>query len=163
MNNEGLIIRKKYVHSKLQTKSFKESITLMSKPLFKNNLIKENFASEVLKREEIYPTGLKIGEYNIAIPHTEAEYVNQSVLSVASLANPVKVKQMDDPSKILEVQLVFLLAIADKEKHLEVLSQIISLVQDQRLLKELIESDDNNSMYNIIKNKLHDDPVENRK
>ena len=42
-----------------------------------------------MKRESVYPTGLPVGEINVAIPHTDPEHVNNAAICLGILEKPV--------------------------------------------------------------------------
>lgn len=77
--------------------------------------MKDSFAENVLKREEVFPTGLLINDVGIAIPHTDAEHVNDSQIAFMSLKTPVTFYEMGTADKEISVSLIFMLAL--KEPH----------------------------------------------
>jgi len=64
--HEGMIMR-----ISTQGKSKQEVLTELADHLQAAGYVKESYADGILKREEIYPTGLTTGQINVAVPHTD--------------------------------------------------------------------------------------------
>ena len=45
--------------------------------LYKKGLVKETFGQALIDREAVFPTGLKTETFEIAIPHTDVEHVEE--------------------------------------------------------------------------------------
>ena len=67
----------------------KEVIKQMASALEEEGYVKNTFADAIVKRESIYPTGLPVGEINVAIPHTDPEHVNNAAVCLGILDKPV--------------------------------------------------------------------------
>lgn len=82
--------------------------------LLKAGYVKGNFLSHVLEREDQYPTGIDTSPIskdlpNVAIPHTEGEFVNARLIVPVALKHPIKFKNMVDPSQELDVKFWFMI------------------------------------------------------
>ena len=82
--------------------------------LLKNGYVKGNFLGHIIEREHNFPTGLStktLGKNlpNVAIPHTEGEFVNKHLIVPVSLKNPVVFNNMIKPQEKLEVKFLFML------------------------------------------------------
>ena len=75
----------------------------LSKRMKERNLVNADFQEAVLKREQKYPTGLLIGKRNIAIPHTEPQYVKVPCIGIATLKKSVAFHRMDACDELLVV------------------------------------------------------------
>jgi PTS system galactitol-specific IIA component len=96
------------------------------------------FADAACAREKRSPTGLPFGDVGVAIPHGEPEHVKSPAIVVASLAAPVKFKQMGSPKTVVEVSLVVMPALTAKEQAAAALSGIITLLQDATIRAALV-------------------------
>lgn len=105
--------------------------------MFEKGYVKSTYIDAVLEREKTLPTGLDIGEMCVAIPHTDSKHVNESNVALAVLKNPVEFRNMIDPSKKVEVMVVFLLAINDPDSQVTLLSKLMSVFQNVELLKQI--------------------------
>lgn len=91
----------------------------------------------VLQRELQYPTGLPTKPFAVAIPHGEAEGVNQSAIAFARLKQGVIFKNMVNSAEGLDVKLVFLLANRDPETQVSALRKLSEVFSEPDILEEL--------------------------
>lgn len=132
--------------------NFEEALRSTAKALLKNNLVKDNFIDEILKREANFPTGLNFGSYGIAIPHTDAEFVNKEAMAINVLANPVKFQQMASDGETVDVNLIVMLAIKNKDNQVPYLQALINIFQDEEKVRQLLSSGNKE----LIKEKFKD-------
>lgn len=140
-----------FVFINCKVKDDKDLISKLSNELYKKNIVKKEFEEQVLKRESIYPTGLECGTINVAIPHTDSEFVNEGRIAVAVLENPIKFKKMDNPDEEVEVSIVLMLAVSEQKAQIGLLQQIFALIQNQEQLKKIINSDDKFEVIKLIR------------
>lgn len=119
-------------------------------------LIKEGYANsdyydQLIERERSYPTGLHMESTDVAIPHVNNEFVNKSTIYVSKLNVPCEWKSMEDAAKTLSVSLVFNICLAEKEKQVDVLSEIIELIQKKEIINSLLNCTDIYRMMEIIR------------
>mgnify|MGYP006306888205 CR=1 FL=1 len=105
------------------------------------NIVHDSYLDAVLERERHIPTGLITKVGGIAIPHTDPEYVKRSAIAIGRMKEPVKFNNMANPKEQVDVNVVFLLAIADKEQVNPVLSKMAELLQNEIAFKTLLEID----------------------
>lgn len=117
-------------------------LSYMSQSLATSNIVKDTFEEAICIREEEFSTGLNIGNYGVAIPHTDIEHVYESTIAVVTLENPVNFKQMGDNSEV-QVDLVCMLALNESHAHLEMLQKLMELFQNEEVIKSIIELSDN--------------------
>ena len=134
----------------MEASSYEDVIGQLADLLFEKGYVKETYKQGVLDREKVYPTGLILGEKNIAIPHTEVSHVNKAAIAVAKLKNPVNFKYMADPNTDVSVSLVFMMAISDPKGHIPVLSKIMELVGNQNNIETLIQLNDKSEFRKFI-------------
>lgn len=103
-------------------------------------------------REAEFPTGINTGEKGVAIPHTDVSHVNKKGIAIATLKQPVEFVEMGTDDEYVNAQVVFMLAV-DEKGHLELLQEILAVLQDQEVLKKLIEAKDAKEIIKIIKEK----------
>ena len=56
----------------------------LSSQLFASGMVKASFSGAVIKREEVFPTGLPTEPVGVAIPHTDSEHVLKNALAVGA-------------------------------------------------------------------------------
>ena len=62
-----------------------EALQKLSEELRKKQCVTDDFYQNIIRREEIFPTGLAINGMGVAIPHTDSQYVNESQVAFMSL------------------------------------------------------------------------------
>lgn len=124
----------------LEVKNKEEVIKELGKRMFEKGYVKHTYIDAVLEREKTLPTGLDIGEICVAIPHTDSKHVNESNVALAVLKNSVDFNNMIEPSKKVQVRVVFLLAINDPDSQVSLLSKLMSVFQNVNLLKQIRNS-----------------------
>ena len=97
------------------------------------------FIEKLKEREGIFPTGLNLGSYGVAIPHTDPEYITSQFISVATLSQPVDFKAMDNIEMDVPVRLVFILGLKKAENQLLVLQKLMQVIQDPKLVEDLLQ------------------------
>jgi PTS system galactitol-specific IIA component len=103
-----------------------------------------------LEREEKYPTGLYLGKINVAIPHTDPKHVKQTGVTVLTLDEPVFFNRMDDPSKSIPVNIVFLFAVSEENEYVQFLSKAVNLF-DERILERMYKETTNLEIIKLLK------------
>lgn len=120
--------------------SFENQTELFEKmfvELSENNYVNEGFLEGILEREKKYPTGLDLGDYGVAIPHTDIEYVKEPFVYVVTLQNPIDFSKMDDSSEKIRVKTIFLLGLNTSEGQLNILKQLMPFIQDKEAIFNL--------------------------
>ncbi len=137
---DSMLIEEENFFIKKEAKSYREIIKEMGEHLFNKGYVKDSFTQAVLDREDVYPTGLQTIAGGVAIPHTDSKHVLTSALSIATLKEPVDFRVMAEPEKTVPVSVVMMLAVADPKKVVPVLRKVISIVEDQTAIEELISA-----------------------
>ena len=121
--------------------SCEEVLHMVSSHLLDEGKVKQSYEEHLIDREREYPTGLALGDINVAIPHTDYQYANTTQLLVATLKKPVEWHNMEDSDETILVSAV-VLSVFDKPEHqLEALQQIIAVLQNQELVARIVASD----------------------
>lgn len=121
----------------LAAKTSSEIIRKLGALLLGKGYVKDSYVEAVLEREKKLPTGLPIGDFCVAIPHTDAGHVNQSTISLATLAKPTLFHSMVSPQETLQVEVVFLLAVKDPTSQIELLKNLMAVFQNRELLMKV--------------------------
>ena len=115
-----------------------DAIGKLTAVLVNTHHVTPEFADDVWEREKTFPTGLPTQPLAVAIPHADPDHVNQSAVCIGVLNSPVQFSQMGtDGSTVLDVIIIFLLAIKEKEKQVEMIQQLMTLIQSPELLDGL--------------------------
>ena len=71
-----------------------EFLSHISDELVAMGYVKESFKEAILKREEVFPTGIGTENYSIAIPHTDSEHVIKPGVAFVRFNNKCAFKEM---------------------------------------------------------------------
>jgi len=121
--------------------------------LVKEGYAKESYIDALISREKNFPTGIDVNGVGIAIPHTDVSHVNKTGIAIGVLNEPVTFFQMGTDDETVEVQLVFMIAVANPNNHIEQLQRIVTIIQDKDVLNQLIKVRDKNEIIKIIREK----------
>ncbi|MBB3235283.1 PTS sugar transporter subunit IIA [Phyllobacterium endophyticum] len=125
----------------LKAATDQDVIRILADRLESLGYIKPSFAEAVIAREARLPTGLPLGgKNNVAVPHTDPVHVLKPGLALATLVDPVPFSNMEDADEKLEVKVVFLMALNDKDMQIEMLQEIAGTIQSPEVIAALIAS-----------------------
>lgn len=143
-------INKDLIFLNLEAEDKKLLLQYMAKKLEKNGNVSNTYIEEVVKREEIFPTGLQVDNLGVALPHSDFEHVNSPAVSLAVLKEPIDFYSMEDHQKKISVSVVFMLAVNDGNDQLKLLQEIISLIQSKEGMNSVIEASTKEEVFKIF-------------
>lgn len=108
------------------------------------------FVEEILERERHHPSGLPMPGPKIAIPHTDATYVESSVLLFARLKTPVEFKTMGSPESPLQVGMISMFALKEPKEIGDLLETLINVYQDVEVLEAIAQASSKQAIYEIL-------------
>ncbi|WP_414043940.1 PTS sugar transporter subunit IIA [Macrococcus sp. EM39E] len=130
----------------LEVEDFKDAIRKSTKPLIKNNSVKQSYVDKII---EIYD---ETGPYivitkNIALPHAPSDSgVNKTNIGFSRLKTPViSHHKTNDPVKFL-----FPLSAQDGNAHLELLSELVTLLSDESFIEFIEEVESPEALLKFI-------------
>ncbi len=148
------ILREDCLIADLEAATKEEALEKMGRILHQKGLVKESFIEAIQEREKNYPSGLPMEGHKIAIPHTDAEHVVQSVLLFARLRQPLEFSVMGDPAQKIPVRLISMFALKEKKLIGDLLETLITSYQEDATLDALIKARDGAEMYRILREKV---------
>ncbi|WP_235420840.1 PTS sugar transporter subunit IIA [Jeotgalibacillus soli] len=110
----------------------------------------EFFFEKIKEREAAFPTGLNMASMNVAIPHTDAEYVYKQFIGVITLEKPVLFSLMDDAAQKVEVSIVFMLGLNQPHSQLTVLQKLMQVLQNQESLEHMSKAKTSEDIHSIF-------------
>jgi PTS system galactitol-specific IIA component len=135
---------------RLEASSAEGVIRALARALHGAGAVKETFEAAAVARERRSPTGLPFEGGAVALPHAEPEHVVSPALAVATLARPVKFREMGSPATQLDVALVVMPALSAKEQASAGLSRVIEMLQGVPLRAALLACEDEASMRAVL-------------
>lgn len=139
----------------INAKDAQDVITQLTKTLVETGHASTEFAQDAWTREQTFPTGLPTQPLAVAIPHADPHHVHRSAVCIGVLNAPVQFAEMGtDGSTFLDVRLVFLLAIKEQEKQVEMIQQLMTVIQNGDLLVALAGSTEPSQALALIQASL---------
>ncbi len=129
--------------------------------LLKKDLVTKDFINNLMEREQNYPTGIDMSVVspkipNIAIPHTESEFVKVRLIVPIKLDKEISFHNMIDPSKEFPVKFLFMILNNDPEGQSNILAQIMDFMArtSENELVPFFKSDDPKEIYSFLSRKF---------
>lgn len=144
---------KELIFLDLNVRCSDEVMEILGGTLVKTGHCKPGYVEALKKREKEFPTGVDTGMIGIAIPHTAVDHVNTGKIAIARLEKKVPFHQMGNDEEVVDVKLVFMLAVDDPEQHLTKLQSIVAVIQDEDILIKLLNAESEDQMIDAIKEK----------
>lgn len=137
-------------YTNIEAASQEEALHIIASKMYERGIVKKDYERHVIQREKEYPTGLPLNGYKVAIPHTDSKYVNKTTICVASLNQPIDFRVMGGREEKTSVSVIMMMAIKEPHAQLETLQELIHLVQDDKMMKELVAAKDGKEIYHKI-------------
>lgn len=134
----------------VEAKNADEALVILARKLESEGYVKETFAQAILDREAEFSTGLPGFGRGVAIPHADPHHVNASVLAVATLKDPVQFRMMGNHDELIEVEVMFMLALKESHSHMSVLQSLMDVIQNESLLTQIKEAATPEALYALM-------------
>ncbi len=115
-------------------------LTELGNYAIQQKLAKEGFTEALLEREQKFPTGIQ-AKSGIAIPHSEQDFTLKPTLIIALLDKSTLFHPMGGGEDV-SVETVFLLLLDQAEHQVEMLTNIVSFIQDENKMQKLRSIDE---------------------
>lgn len=147
---QDIYFRRHFVQHLPQGLTPEALIPLLAAPLIADGMVVEDFAHHVIAREATFPTGLAVDPVGVAIPHTDHKHVHRNAISVGILSEPVMFEDMGGEPEPVPVRVIFMLALGESNKQLNVLGWIMELIQDADFMQKLLIMEDEEIYQSIL-------------
>ncbi|CAM4238157.1 PTS sugar transporter subunit IIA [Paenibacillus phoenicis] len=143
----------------LEGDSKEEVLSEMAGNLLAHGVVKESYIRAIIEREQTFPTGLPTVSCSVAIPHTDIEHVNRKAISIGILKRPVEFGIMGEESATTPVEIVFMLAMDQKKSQLRLLTRLMQIIQDGRMLDALRHGESAAAVKALMNDKLQPEEI----
>lgn len=126
----------------------------MADTLFQKGYVTEAYRQKIKEREHTFPTGFKLKDINVAIPHTDPEVTKASKIIFIKLSESVEFLNAENNEKI-QVEMIFGLVFENSDKHIEGLMKLANLLQDEGELLRLKKSNNVNEISALLDQALN--------
>lgn len=125
--------------------------------LLKKQLVTEDFLTSLMERERLYPTGLDLSPVSevlpdIAIPHTESEYVRTTRIIPIKLKHEILFHNMISPNDHVSVQFLFMILNENGEAQAGMLADIMDFINsvEKKDLCSFFKLEDTEAIYHFL-------------
>lgn len=146
--NENL--EKGYLIAKVDTTDKFETLEAMSKVMVEKGFVKESYIEAVQEREKVFPTGLPMEAFGVAIPHTDSIHVNKKAVMCGIMEKPVEFVVMGNDEERVQVEVIFMLAILKPDDQIAMLAQLVETCQNVSVLETIREAKDTEAITKIM-------------
>jgi PTS system galactitol-specific IIA component len=115
-----------------------EVLRNIAQVIMDKGIAKSTFYEALIERENAYPTGLPIGEINVAIPHTYPEHINEVAITIAIPAKPVVFRNMGDREEEILVSVILCLTMRKMDDNVKLLPSLMGFFADEDNLRALL-------------------------
>lgn len=141
------------VNIHLSVDNQKELFQHIGEDLHKKEYVTEGYLKGITEREANFPTGLATQYLNIALPHSDPEYIKEPFIYIVRNTKPIQMLQMGDNAE-LKCNYFFFLGINDPGNQVGLLAKMMELFMDAQFVETFKAIDDDEDMYELIKNKM---------
>ena len=134
----------------LEAKDSNHLLDTMAAHLLDKGIVKDTFAQAIKTREQEFATGLPGANMGVALPHADAQHVNRSAVAVATLAHPVTFRMMGLHEEPIQAEIVFMLALAEGHLHMELLSNLMGILQNEEALTKIKQAETPQKLVSIL-------------
>ncbi|GAA6496993.1 PTS sugar transporter subunit IIA [Anaerostipes caccae] len=128
-------------------------LTEMADFLASMGMVKPTYAKAVIDRENIYPTGICTEPYPVAIPHCERDGVLKTAILVGQTRNNgITFQRIDDTDLNVDAKVIFMLAVDTNQGQLEVISKLMDVIQDEKVVEEIVHAKTCEKIKEIVTN-----------
>lgn len=144
-----MYIDKELIFNNLKFDNQGELFDFATEILEKKDYVYSTFNKAIKEREKKFPTGIEIGDTNVALCHTDSEHIIENKIMILRLDKPVKFKDMATLEDI-DVKIVFILLLNNPSLHLEILQKISRILQDSEYIEQLEQAKSQEELYNLL-------------
>lgn len=141
------------ININLSVDNQEELFQYIGKELYKKKYVSEGYLKGLVDREANFPTGLATQYLNIALPHSDPEYIHEPFIYIVRNDKPIQMLQMGDNVE-LECNYFFFLGINQPTNQVGLLAKLMELFMDEQFVESFKAIDNNKDMYELIKNNI---------
>jgi PTS system galactitol-specific IIA component len=145
------LVKPEFVLTSISASSREEALIRMAEFLVEKGNCRPSFIEAIVERERNHPSGLPMPGPKIAIPHTDAEHVLQSVILFVRLPEPVEFLSMGSPDDKLQVRMISMFALKEKKRIGDMLETLINVYQREEVLNAILEAENADGIYKILR------------
>lgn len=140
-------IRKDLIFTDVPGETWEELLRNVASRLLAANVVTEGYADALIERETNYPTGLPIGNINLALPHTYPQYIREHAVAIAVPSHPIRFRSMEDSEETVEVSLLVCPLLEKMDENIKLLPSLMKFFTNEQTLSELVTASSAEAIY----------------
>lgn len=144
------LLNPKVILINIEAENREEALNILANKLKSEGFVKDSFIQAILDREDEFSTGLPGFGRGIAIPHADPHHVNSSVMAIATLKKSVQFRMMGNHDELIDVEVMFMLALKESHSHMSVLQNLMDIIQNEALLTQIKEAATPDELYSLV-------------
>ncbi|GGC96198.1 PTS sugar transporter subunit IIA [Enterococcus wangshanyuanii] len=144
-----MMFQPELIDLQLTVENEEELFEIIAARLLEEGYVNEGYLAGIRAREKDFPTGLITEYLNIALPHSDTEYIERPFIYIVRTTKPIKVKQMGDNQE-MEVCDLFFLGIKEPTKQVGLLQELMLLFQNHGFVSELKQTTEKADVFNLF-------------
>jgi PTS system galactitol-specific IIA component len=142
--------QKALIRSQLEAADWQEAVHQVGSALVDEGYVLPAYLDAVIDREKGCATGLPTKPIGVAIPHADSEHVKETAIAVGVFPTPVKFQTMGAPDQVTEAAIVFMIAMREPEKQVEVLQGLTELFRKGDLLQMIHQASSTDEIADLL-------------
>lgn len=143
-------LRRELVFTDVPGETWEEVLRNVAARLYAAGVVTEGYADALVERESSYPTGLPIGQLNLALPHTYPKYIREHAIAVAVPSHPVSFCSMDDAEASVEVSLLVCPLLEKMDENIKLLPSLMKFFANEQTISELVSAGSAQAVYDRL-------------
>lgn len=145
------MFHKEAVFLNIDAKTTDEVLDFVYEKMHALGYVSEEFQQAVKEREDKYPTGLPGPVCDIAVPHTDPEYVVKPFIAVVTTKKGVPFVQMATRDEYLKSRIIFVLGFKTGKYQVKILQTLIRrFLQETEMAEAFLKAEDVDSCYELL-------------
>ena len=143
-------IRKDLIFTNVPGETWEELLHSVAARLYAAGVVNEGYADALVERETSYPTGLPIGSFNLALPHTYPQYICEHAVAVAVPSHPVAFRSMEDAAETVMVSLLVCPLLEKRDENIKLLPSLMKFFANEHTIAELAAAGSAEAIYDRL-------------
>lgn len=111
--------------------------------------VNEGYLDGIKQREQRFPTGLITQYLNIALPHSDPEFVEKPFIYIVRLTEDVECRQMGD-NREMNIKNLFFLGIKEGREQVGLLQSFMNLFMEESFVERYITTKSEEEVYQLF-------------
>ncbi|PTQ84188.1 PTS system IIA component (Gat family) [Trichococcus patagoniensis] len=126
----------------------------ISSELVEKGYVENSFREAIIARENIYPTGLQLDGFAVAIPHTDVVHIKKPFVAIKRLVEDIDFYQMGTDDVVVPVKDILILGIKEPKNQVGLLSDLMSCFADSEFVRKYRSVNTKESIIDLINNSI---------